>query len=174
MQPNVKKRLRNKFPLLRKIGWWYMQWWYICGRNAAVLFTSMFAFVHFSSVDRFHRPARLDFFPQLGETEVQLLLTNSVDKSIFFYLKVFLLTNSSSWICRSSARRSRKSCIEATLVTTSSEPFVSAHMLMLVDNYDLNDYQRWHQASTFWFQDHEVRPEHPINQHQDSCKAQTM
>ena len=47
-------------------------------------------------------------------------------------------------------------------------------MLMLVDNYDLNDYQRWHQASTFWFQDHEVRPEHPINQHQDSCKAQTM
>ena len=79
---------------------------------------------------------------QLGETEVQLLLTNSVDKSIVFYLKVFLLTNSSSWICRSSARRSRKSCIEATLVTTSSEPFVSAHMLSLVDNYDLNDYQR--------------------------------
>ena len=129
------------------------------GSNVVVLFTCMCSYGCFSS-------CKIGFVISSVRLRHSSFEQDLVDKSIIFYPKVFPLTNSSSWICWSSARRSRKRCIQATLVTTSSkQSFVSGltHMLTTLDNYHHNGYQRWHQASTFWCQDDEdkVRPEHP-------------
>ena len=94
--------------------------------------------------------------------------------SIICYPKVFLFTNSSSWICWSSAWRSRKSGIQATLVTTSSkQPFVSrltcsprqlTIIITMITSADTRQPP---------FDKEKARPEYPKNQHQDSWNAQT-
>ena len=89
------------------------------GSNVVVLFTCMCSYGCFSS-------CKIGFVISSVRLRHSSFEQDLVDKSIIFYPKVFPLTNSSSWICWSSARRSRKRCIQATLVTTSSkQSFVS-------------------------------------------------